>query len=323
MASAGSSPRLPSAPAESTINNLRAQLAFQRALSNTLRGYLRGWECSYQVWREDFERFRHQDAEIHQLEHDLALERRENQRLRRENDILHEECELQYLRNSDPWGNGRTQQATERHWGAPGNSRESARTFPDHSIVAVRRDDPALGFYGRADAGSDGLYEAEEYFEEADEEEPMPQLQENFVDTSEYEAEEGFEEADEEEPMPQLQENFIDTSERPFDEEDNEYDGDTMADEDSGYGSATAVDSSDESDSERPGGQMDDDAEYDSEAREGTRSQRSGSESSGSGGSDTGIIFPTMGDGFVRTLTRLAIVAVHRIRSMRHRTSRA
>ena len=302
MEFSGSSLPVPTSLAESTINSLRAQLEFERAFSDTLRGYLHGWERLFQVWCEDLERFRHQDAGIHQLEHDLALERRENQRLRRENDILHEQRELQYLRNSDPRGNRRVQQVTERHWGARGNSRESARIFLDHTIVAARQSDSDLGFDEQADDGFDDLYEADDEIDEAHMDELMYERDVRLPS--------------------HLRETFVHTRERLFDEEGDQYEGDTTAGDDSDYESATAIGSDDEYDSQNTGNQSDNGDAYGSDEREGIRSERSGSETSESEYSDTAVIFPTMGDRLVRTLTRLAIGAVHRVRSLRLRSPR-
>ena len=300
------SPRVPRSQVEPTIDRLTAQLASERAFSNTLRGYLQGWERLYQVWREDLEYIRDQDARIHQLEHDLDLERRENQLLRRENDMMHEERELQYLRNSDPRENGQNNQmgeGSQRHQRRRANSRESARASQDHIRVAVQRSDPAFGLDGRADNGFNDLCGAYDDIDEEYTEEPM------------YE--------DDVRPPFPLQETFDDTREPLYDEESGELEGDTEVHEDSGYESATAVDSDSEDEIESHGSPSEGGDEYESERNEGTRSRRSGSESSESEGSDTAILLrATRVDTLVRTLTRLVILAVHRVRTLRLRSPR-
>ena len=288
MAFVGSSSQMPSPQAESIINHLQAELASERAFSNTLRGYLHGWERLYKKWREDFEHIRHQDTRIHQLEHDLALERRENRLLSRENDIMHEERELQYLRRFNPQENGQDQQlgeGSQRHQGARENSREPARTFLDPSRVTTQRSNPTFSFDGRADDGSDDLYEADD-----------DDIQEAYRGEPIYE--------DDVRLPSRLQETFADAEQGLHVETSTKYEGDTMVYEDSGYESATAIDSNDGYDSEDVGSQGNGGDRYESDDSEGTRIYSSEDESS-----DTAVIFPSMRDRLVRTLTRFAFTS--------------
>ena len=219
---------------------------------------------------------------------------------------MHEERELEYLMNSDIPGNDQDYQTSEgfrRLRGARENSHESARNFQNHNRVAIQRSDSAFGFDGQADNGSDDLYEDYDETEETYREELI------------YE--------DDVRPPSTLQETFADTREPLYDEESDEFEGDTEVHEDGGYESATAVQSDIEDEIESHGSPREGGDEYESERNEGTRSRRSGSESSESEGSDTAVIFPTMGDTLVRTLTRFAILAVHRVRTLRLRSPRA